>query len=349
MEPDPTVQKFRRRLETMSRDLTRYSNRRRLMGSHISDRLQTGEFRSKHRVPKGIERAEPRVFTVDDNVDCLDLRRIPPVLVTRSLGHALHRGEMRAIQSIHYAEAEFILVLDMSRSMLVGWFQYEKEYSTREPAQTKIEALYNASCAFAGVAEATRFSIRTLCVRKDFPMDYIRIPQNIIPRILNRMNHSLVKSYEDILGNPKEPEGFLLGKTLKWILDIRKQCHVVIVSDFLDELKFYEKELLELIARHNVVVLDVAFPFDYEFPFPPSYMVEFSRIYWRDWARHLEEGTTPRLLKRAKVKKWNEERQQDRNKLKTLCRRCSTPLYSLSNDSFLQCYQKALKLYHYIY
>src|SRR4051794_30819159 len=112
--------RFEDRLRRAARALDGLGRRGQIASRHLSRALIPGEFRSIHRTPVGYERDVPRPFTLEDDPRHLDPRRIPPSLGLGTLEEAILRGEARLIQSIHFAESEFTLVIDLSRSMLSG-------------------------------------------------------------------------------------------------------------------------------------------------------------------------------------------------------------------------------------
>ncbi len=312
--------------------------------AHVSRNLVPGEFRSPYRLPFGLERDVPRVFTNDDDPAHLDTKRVGPTLALRGLGEAILREEMRLIQSVHRAEAEFIVVADVSRSMLSGCFAGGELESLSSPAPSKLHALYLAACAYLRIAESIGFAVRAIYLcGKTLEEERSRTPRHFAQRVLAAMTRHLLDSYRRAEENPDDREDFLMAYGLNMALRVQTRSVVVVISDFLDDWSLYGDTLKLVLGRHHVLLLDVASAWERDFPTPGNWDVEARLAPCRHGPWHLEEGTRQRVLERPRIEEWNRRRQEDYKELASLAERYGTrivPCEALSyEDLYLQAVQ----------
>lgn len=308
--------------------------------------LLPGEFRSLYRFPTGLERDAPRAFTADDDARYLDTRHVPPSLAIASLGEAMLRGETRLVQSIHHAESEFVLLLDLSQSMFSGCFAGGGAEDWGRPARTKLQALYTNAAAYLSLAEATHFAVRVIFVHGDVPEQRrARTPRGLMPQVLAGMTERLNASYRRAEEDPGAREGFLLGPALNLASAVRARSVVAVISDFLDPPGHFHGPLCQALARHHVALVDVAADHDRRFPRPRWWELDRLKVATRDGARHLEEGTQERPLDGRTIREWNARRQADHAALEGLARRFDAQFVTGRGASVRDSFAQALQVF----
>jgi hypothetical protein len=334
------------RLERLAAVLQGHEQQAWRASAHVSRNLVPGEFRSPYRLPFGLERDIPRVFTQDDDAAHIDTRRVGPSMAIRSVGEAILRGELRLVQSIHHAEAEFMIVVDVSRSILSGCFLGRELESLAEPSTSKLQALYLAVAAYLQIAEATGFAVRAiyLCGRSP-EEERSRAPRHFAQRVLVNMSRYLVESYRSAENDPDHREEFLLAYGLNMTLRIHTRSIVVVVSDFLDDWSGYADTLKLVLGRHHTVLLDVASNWDRAFPLPNWRDDETRRVPACHGACHLEEGTRRRIPDRRTIADWNRRRTADQEQLRSLADQYSTSLVPCQAQSYEDIYLQAVQVF----
>ncbi len=317
------------------------------LGSALSTRNQVpGEFRSPYRFPTGLERDVPRVFTFEDDPIHIDTRHIPPSLVMYSLAEAILRDDIRMVQSIHRGESKIIVLVDLSRSILSGCFLGDDISSLSSPGGSKLQSLYFAASAYLRIAEATGFVVRVVFLHGSTPYQQPRLAlRNYAQQVLFSMGQRLVDSHDRAEKSPESREPFLLRAGLNLALAVRHRSVVVVLSDFLDPLDDYLATLAQALARHYVVLVDLATDHDREFPLPGIFDFGATRTRCRDGARHLEDGTEERILDPDTIAVWNRARQADRTRLGSLVQRFNGRFTRCRNQSYETCFAQALEIF----
>ena len=339
-------QSLKRRLDSLNKRLSEIGRQARIASSHVSHNVVPGEFRSPYRYPIGFERDVPRVFTIDDDPSGIDTRHVPPSLVCRSLSEAILREDMRLIQSVHHGESRFALIVDLSRSMLSGCLMGGDMIELHSPARAKLQCLFLAVSVYLRIAEASGFVLRAIFLHGHAPcQEPPSAPRNFMQQVLYSMHQRLLESYRVADTQPDDREPFLLRSGCRMALTHRNRGVVVIVSDFLDPLEDYESEVVQVIGRHRVILVDVAAERDRNFPLPGWRDVEARRVPCREGARHLEEGTEPITLDAHKIRAWNVQRQAERARLESVVRRLNGQFVTCKGETYQQCYAKAIQLF----
>ncbi len=303
--------------------------------------LAPGEFRSPYRFPTGFELDVPRAFTVDDDPRSIDTRHVPPSLAVGGLGEAILREDMRLVQAVHRAEAPFVAVLDLSRSMLFGCLDGPPPTDPADPTTTKLQALFVAAGAFLKLAEPSGFVTRAVYLHGRTPEEHRAAARHFTQQVLQSMVRRLADSYRRAVTDHDDREDFLLAAGLKLSLARRRRGIVVVVSDFLDPFDSYAGPLTQVMALHQVVLVDVATHHDRNYPVGRWYDILALGGTSREGARHLENGTRERSLAREEIEKWNANRQADRRNLETLARRHNVHIVPAIGLSFRKCYLRA--------
>lgn len=309
---------------------------------HLSQTISPGEFRPPYRFPYGLERDVPRTFTMDDDPATLSTTTVPPSLVTRSLAEAILRGDMRATQAVHHGDAVFAVVADVSRSVLAGCFAGGPA-ALDAGATTKVQALYLSVATYLKLAESTGFSLRAIYAGNGRATELrATAPRTFVQQVLFGLSQRLLAAFTQATVDPHARELPALSQALALTNTYRHRGIVVLASDFLDEFASYSSALGQVAARHRVVLLDLAAPADRAFPVPGWLDVEATRVPVREGARHLEEGTAPRLLDRRGVERWNRERTSDHRALTGLATRYTAELAPAFGRSYQEITTRAM-------
>jgi hypothetical protein len=330
------------RMELLSRGLSRLVRQIRLSLPYVVKKgMFPGEFASSLRVVHGIERAEPRPFTMDDDPSAIDLSHISP-RAFEDLARAAVLGELRVIESVRQVESELVVVIDLSRSMLAGCFG--KDGVPRDLHLSKLGSLFYAAAVFLHLGEAARFVMRAIYVTgQGIPSDRTRSPANFSQIVMLRMQRLLERCHEAANRNSDAAEPFSLCYGLAQVLALRVPSVVVVVSDFLDPFDQYAGLLTEIAARrHHLILIDVAATEDRDCPIPHSlWDLRDSMSEVSEGARHLELGTSPRPVTTAMAKEWNRLRQDDARRMREHARRCGARYERFFGMNWQQCYIRA--------
>ncbi len=320
------------RIARLERQLAVLGRRALLAAARVTENTLAADFRTRRSVPRGVERDVPSVFTLDDDPTALDLGHLGPSFAWNPAWSVLN-GELRAVRSVLLAESECVLILDLSRSIYSGCVGVEWGADPDGPEWAKLEALYNAAAAFLGVAEAARFSLRIVSIHGGgFSEDRARSHHGWVASALAVMSRHLVATFRAAELCPESVERFALADALCVPLRLKVRSDVVVISDFLDPLgpgpeapdaRSYLEPLAEILARHNVRLIDIARPGVDRDVRLPRFWIDVNAVQadHREGARHLELGLSERRNTRAAVREWNATRDADRRRLDTLLAR----------------------------
>jgi hypothetical protein len=302
-----------------------------LMGS-----LFPGEIRSRYRAFHGLERDIPDVFRPGDDARQIDFHHLPATLAFYNLETAILRQELRRERFTHYSDSELIVIADLSRSMLSGCLGQGGPPAAFQ-AGDKLWGLYLAMTLFLVLGEQAGFVLRVVFARNGAgEFERAMHPREFRLLVLERMSEELVQSYARMDAHPKDQEKFSLRWGLESALDVRTRSVIVVISDFLDPWAHpndgYREHLLEAMARHHVVLVDVASARDIHWP-PPVRLwscrpLEYLRSRQdteqqsREAVRHLEKGTELDHIAPAAIRQWNQRATECRMHLKDTASRC---------------------------
>jgi hypothetical protein len=330
-----TISRARRlsdRIARLERQLAELGRRGRLAAARLSEHRVAADFRTRRSAARGVERDVPAVFTLDDDPGALDLGRLGASFPLNPAWSMLN-GELKVTRSVLLAEAECILIIDLSRSVFSGCLGVEWGEGLRGPEWSKLEALYSATAAFLGAAEVARLSIRIVSIHGGtFSEERSRSCGAYVASALALMSRRLVATFRTAEDQPESVERFALADALCAPLRLKARSDVVVISDFLDPMgpgpeardnRGYLKPLAEVMARHNVRVVDIAWPgVDRAIPLPRLWIdVNAVQADHREGAWHLEQGPSPRWNRRAAIRRWNSARNSDLARLDALLAR----------------------------
>jgi len=289
----PLHERYERYLEELLEDLSRRCKKGYISTLHRSRARLPGDFRSNFLTLKAPEIAEPRPFSLDDDIETLDMGRMSRSILW-SLPLAVAENSLRVIQSRLFTESEFIIVIDLSRSMLAGSLPKGGKKSLEKPRIEikKIESIYYAVTNFLSVAESARFVLRVIYINGGkFEQERYRNAKDYAQRALAIMNQGLKRTYNATEKDPASIEDYAMGPALQSIFPVKVKSLVVVISDFLDPFDRYSSALAEVMTRHNTMLIDVASREDRDFPIPDSYAREAQKVKVREGARRMVEGT----------------------------------------------------------
>ena len=208
-----------------------------LRAQRLSTSLLAGLFRAVFLVEQSYEYAEPEVFTMDDEAERIDWSRLDAFQL-RNLSLAIANEEVTARRFQEFSEYDFILILDCSRSMMLGWWDtygspfVDEETKTSLPRllSTKLYLMKYVATAFLHAAAENGF--RSLV--KIFGGNVVKSvtsaeEPHLRETILEYIDNHFIK-----LASSQAPEEPRLIQSLREVLQHRHRCIVLCISDFLD-------------------------------------------------------------------------------------------------------------------
>jgi len=333
------------------RQLPDWCIRAKFSSQYISAKSFSGALASRRVVARGIERADPRPYTAADDPSAIDTGRLP-VTAAYSLPIAIAAGELRLVQAVNTVESEFVAVVDLSRSILAGFFE---PWVTPAPAYDviKVPPLFYAVAAYVYLAAGLGFRLRVIC-SQGFHTHEERSSNvaSLLDATVRRMRAAMLDAQRTANANQALVEPFNLAFALRAVLGVRVRSVVLVVSDFLDPVTDYARFLTEAACRHYVILADLASTVDRDFPVPKWFDRESQRVELREGARHLELNTLPHSIPRQRVRVWNADRLNDYKALRQIARATNAVYHGVGaarwstqprfND-FLRCYMTALR------
>ena len=286
----------------------------------------------------------PSAFMPWDDASEIDWSRVPP-MATVSMGAAIALGELLKKRSRFQAEWEFIVVIDLSRSMLSDRVSQNNGDGIEN---AKLNRLFQSVCAFIQVAEAAGFILKTLYLADGKVADKERElqPKAYALRAMILMRELLLKVFSSALEKPWEREPFCLAKGIKEAMEVRSQSFIVVISDFLEPLNPSLKGIVaESMKRHSVHLVDVAAPWERNFPVPGMLDWEAKRIELGFGPRHLELGCQAKAISRSQVLAWNKERSRDIAHLRGLARKFNARWHAFGQLEYLDIMRRALSAF----
>lgn len=268
----------------------------------LLDAPMPGDTRSRRLVPRGPDVDVPRTLTVDDDIAWIDHRSVAQS-AHLPFALALQSGMLRTIPARQDVLGECVTLTDLSMSMLSGAYGAIDTASMQSPVNNKIAAmLAGAACANA-LAEGSGFALRSVCIRQGGRItDVLRAqrPNGFALRVLDQSERHLIELFRGAHLRADEPHTTLRQGLQHVIREVRGKGVVIIISDFLEGHESFRNALQEVMARHKVVLLDVASPRDRSFP-----ESEAGPDLFTFGARHLEDGLFERANTSYHIKEWN--------------------------------------------
>lgn len=244
----------------------------------ISENLLTAVFRSIFRVERSCEADEPSIFQIGDDTDLILFNRLNAVQLQKLPFYIMNEEVL--IRSFQLTtDIEFILMVDLSLSMLYRWplfhLAYTGEYVSLQGIndikekcrQSKLYALKYLCYAFLTSALQNNFNVKIIFFSNgiDHEVSSGRDRQ-FPPFALNYMDDHYLRLYERISGQPNYSEvGGYTNMAFK-ALHRRKRCSIFILSDFQDGIEEIKPYLADINYRHYLILGLIEDPFEIEFP-----------------------------------------------------------------------------------
>ncbi len=275
----------------------------------LMDARIEGGLRSRQVIPRGPDLETPRTLTPDDDLAWLDHRRLE-ALAEMSLAVALVTGRLRTVPARREVTGECVTLVDLSRSMLSGCLAEASGQGEMAVSGStgKLSASLAAAASVQAAAGGAQFSLRAALLREGGAItDVLRSPRPLgfSERVVDKMLHHYVEAFrcaQPPLGESPEPQTSIRQGLQHVLREVRGRGLVVIVSDFLEPVASWRGVLLEVMARHRVLLLDVGTDLDRHWPedaVNPNPVLE--------GARHLEDGVFSRSNRLADIREWNDE------------------------------------------
>jgi hypothetical protein len=267
-----------------------------IVSSFIAAHWLSGDLRSNFLDDSGLEKDISDVFRIGDNPETIDHRRPPAFAAAYGWGAAVARGAVRKGRYVRHVDAQLIVIMDLSRSMLTGWFdrQDSRDSDNTEKRYPKLDALFMATSALGAIAERAGFRFRTVGAKPG--KEQLSAPgrtSDVRYAALANAQDELLDSLRVSNRNPQRKEPWALAGGIEPILhEVRTPCVVVVLSDFLDPLSTYETALGELALRHQVLLVDLAARNELHWPDPGG----LGNLRSRETGRHVELGTVDRPI-----------------------------------------------------
>ncbi len=207
-----------------------------LRARRLSNSLLAGLFRAVFLVEQSYEYAEPEVFTMDDEASRIDWSRLDAFQLS-NLSLAIANEEVTARRFQEFSEYDFVLVLDASRSMMLGWWSvYGSPHAEkgvldlRSLTETKLYLLKYVATAFLHAARQNGFrsAVKIFGANRVKTVTSAEEP-HLDETILEYLDNHFVKMAKNDI--PEEPR---LVQSLREVLQHRHRCVVLCISDFLD-------------------------------------------------------------------------------------------------------------------
>jgi hypothetical protein len=325
------------------RELPVWCDRGRGSTRHNARAVFAGEFRSRRFVTRGMERADPRVFTLDDEPSAIALSRLPEGATRYFMEEAL-TGGLRVIPAVQTVESEFVVVVDLSRSMLEGFIDPRRESLSRTDT-AKLRALFYTVASFVHLAGRLGFRIKVMLSQgRNIFRGRATPSSGLLQSTLTRMRNRLLASHKALSENPEEREDRNTMIALRATHALRARSIVLIVSDFLDPWEEYVGGLDAILKRHVVILADVSTHLTRHFPVPGWWDFKAMGLPLREGPWHLEDGTHPRLIGIKLAENWNFARRADLLELRAASRRAASSYLPVggamenASAAFVRCY-----------
>ncbi|HHT9126403.1 MAG TPA: hypothetical protein ACFYD6_11385 [Candidatus Brocadiia bacterium] len=231
--------------QIVNRDLLRRMNRQiSLRATQFANTLLSGVFRAIFRIEKAYESAEPETFQLDDDPERIVWSRLNDYQLSH-LAISIANEDVVARRFQLFTEYDFVLVIDVSRSMLVNcWSIYggrphsdqtrEMEESLESLRKTKIYMMKYASASFLHAARNNKFTSWVTLLGGDRIQEFnSRDNYNLEEFILHRLDEHFGRLVDS--GQTEKP---MLDKALQQIARKKRRCIILCISDFMDCVEF---------------------------------------------------------------------------------------------------------------
>lgn len=250
-----------------------------LKATRFANALLSGVFRAVFRVEQSFEFAEPEIYELDHEPQRIMWNRLDDWWVAH-LPQAIATERVLAARYHQFTEYDFIVVADISHSMMLRWWDAyggeplgKEAFSLDSPDfqwqtpgdRTKLFLLKYTLISFVRAACANKFfSVVMLFGNDTIRTFHSRQEPNLGETLLKRIDGSYENMVQDWRG-----ERPLLPQALRRVLARRRRSIVLCISDFMDTLQCINEErprltfedvmlpLAEIASHHRLLVLRI--------------------------------------------------------------------------------------------
>lgn len=196
-----------------------------LYAGDLSDQFLAGCFPRMMYIERSLELAEPAAFDLSMEADRLETRRMSAQDWLR-FDLSLANGNLLARRYIQELDYEFVLVLDISRSMTDGWLTEVVSGTWRQHLCYRLKYL---ACALLHSAIAQNFACRVVFVDQHQRHEIAASDDASLPFAVLEFIDELIITRPDMSENY-----WALGDALRELADKPIDLLVAVLSDFLD-------------------------------------------------------------------------------------------------------------------
>jgi len=222
-------------LSQVNKDVIRAVNREvSLKARKFSNELLSGVFRAIFRVEQAFEFAEPEVFQLEHDPERIAWSRLDSYKLS-NLPVAIANEEVFANRYQLFTEYDFIILADVSRSMMLKWWHTYGAtgapfFSRNELVKSKLYFLKYIVLSFLHAAKKNQFNCWIKLFGRNRVVTYSsRDDPHLEESVLQHIDNHFVR-----LAGSSESEVPMLPEALRETLEHKKQCIVLCVSDFMD-------------------------------------------------------------------------------------------------------------------
>jgi hypothetical protein len=260
-------------LTEINKDIIRAINREvSLKAKKFSDQLLSSVFRAIFRVEQALEFAEPEVFQLEHDPERIAWSRLDSYKL-RNLSIAIANEEVCANRYQTFTEYDFVVLVDVSRSMMLDWWAiYDAPNAGSVPQaklfKSKLYFLKYILLSFLHAAQKNKFN----CWVKFFGRNRVVTYSSRDDSHLEESILSHIDLHFKSLAKSDKGETPMLPEALQEVLDHKKRCIVLLISDFMDGARLFDNKglghaklglpdfvpyLAEIAYRHKMLVFRI--------------------------------------------------------------------------------------------
>jgi hypothetical protein len=249
-----------------------------LMAKKVATIFLGDVFRNIFSLEKSIEYSRPYVFQMGDDTDQILYDRLNSHQIN-NLPYYIINEEVLAKSYRPTREANFVVLIDLSMSMLYRWpliklatankflSLHQVDAIKEQCRQTKLYALKYLTYAFIDSAIQNDFKVRVVLFSNQIQQEIKENNDKRFPAfVLNHIDEHLIDSYAKAVSKDRYSEvgGYLT--TLANTMHKRKRCFVLFLSDFLDGIEELKPYLIELQYKIPLIMGVINDPYEINFP-----------------------------------------------------------------------------------
>jgi hypothetical protein len=259
----------------INKDIIRAVNREvSLKAKKFSDQLLSSVFRTIFRVERALEFAEPEVFQLEHDPERIAWSRLDSYKLG-NLPVAIANEEVCANRYQTFTEYDFIALVDVSRSMMLNWWPIYGATNTGSVSSpraklftSKLYFMKYILLSFLHAAQKNKFNRWVKFFGRNRLVTYSsRDDSQLEESVLNHID-----MHFGALAQSSEGESPMLPEVLREVLEHKKRCIVLCISDFMDGVRLLGKRglghaklalsdfvpyLAEIAYRHKMLVFRI--------------------------------------------------------------------------------------------